>query len=145
MTYTGAPLTPAERLKEFMRETVDRLASEVDQYDPVDRVPIYNFELSAPIGNPPEQDDDEDEIPHGTATGYGNHHCRCPQCCAAAASYRKKRKAALAAKAAADPTALPHGTVRGYVDWSCRCSDCRSAYVAYRVEHPYRKARSEPA
>jgi hypothetical protein len=78
-------------------------------------------------------------IPHGTASGYVNHRCRCDDCRAAASEYRR----AWRARARLLPVKqIPHGTRNGYLNYGCRCYPCHLAKAAYDREYAARHRRA---
>lgn len=72
------------------------------------------------------------KVPHGTAGGYTNHHCRCSKCRrafaeASAKAAEERRKKGL------PPGDERHGTLNGYGNWGCRCESCKDAKAKERA------------
>ena len=59
---------------------------------------------------------------HGTAGGYRNHLCRCPDCRAAHAQRIRKQQQR---RRGTEPP--QHGTENGYLHYGCRCRACTDA------------------
>lgn len=81
-------------------------------------------------------------VPHGTASSYNNHGCRCDPCCAAATAARSAWRRSLADRPFSD---VPHGTWSGYANWGCSCERCqetgRKTAKTYRVRRDLRAIR----
>lgn len=66
----------------------------------------------------------EHEVPHGTATAYNRHKCRCEDCRAAWSEVmRQYRNGGSRSKA-------QHGTRSKYTS-GCRCDECKRANTEY--------------
>lgn len=80
-------------------------------------------------------------VPHGTASSYNNHGCRCDPCRAAATAARRAWRRSLADRPFRD---VPHGAWSGYAHWGCHCDPCtaagRKAAAAYRARRLARTA-----
>lgn len=63
-------------------------------------------------------------VPHGTASGYGYHGCRCLECITFNTNRSKRLYEDRKARAATD---APHGTETAYRNWGCRCRPCIDA------------------
>jgi len=71
---------------------------------------------------------------HGTAGGYTNWGCRCPDCTRAATGEQRRLKANRFARLAVDPSQAPHGKASTYGNWGCRCRPCTDAWTAPSVD-----------
>lgn len=83
----------------------------------------------------------EKPIPHGTAGGYTNHHCRCDLC--REAFSKAMWKAGVKRRERGLPKGDPrHGTANGYDNYGCRCDACKLARK--QVRDRARKRRDDP-
>lgn len=69
------------------------------------------------------------DIPHGTRSGYYYHKCRCLECKAANAKTMREWRQ----RNSLDPENknIPHGTPSGYTNYMCRCDLCLKARRDY--------------
>ncbi len=84
---------------------------------------------------------------HGTANGYTNLGCRCPDCQTSNARRSQRGRSDRAARLAADPSLAPHGKASTYKNWKCRCRSCTTAYSAEalaRRHHARARRRAAP-
>jgi hypothetical protein len=68
--------------------------------------------------------------PHGSASTYTNHHCRCDECKAAWNAYVSKRRMQRVLLVA--ESGLPEGVEHGehaYNNWGCCCNVCTAAHA----------------
>ncbi len=80
---------------------------------------------------------------HGTANGYTNLRCRCPDCQAANAEKMQGERSGRTARLAADLDLAPHGEANTYSNWRCRCRPCTAAWSAEAVARN-RRRRATP-
>lgn len=71
-----------------------------------------------PKRNPPE---------HGSATMYGYHGCRCPECRRGNLLRKQESDRRRASRPVPDHV---HGTENGYTNYSCRCRRCKDNWAA---------------
>lgn len=67
------------------------------------------------------------DLRHGTQTGYGNHMCRCPHCCAAGHEYERTRLRRNGRKPRWHKDHL-HPSLRCYLHHGCRCPGCETQH-----------------
>lgn len=74
-------------------------------------------------------------IPHGTASKYVTHKCRCAACREAntiAGAEQKKRRAERLRAALAT---VPHGHYGTYCNYGCRCGPCSADWARWLHEY----------
>jgi hypothetical protein len=77
--------------------------------------------------------------PHGSASTYGNHGCRCQPCRDAHAEVTRARRARRAELLARYGATIEHGA-SAYLNWGCRCDVCAASAWA-RAGRRWRQSR----
>ena len=82
-------------------------------------------------------EENPDEIPHGTVTGYSTG-CKCDPCTVAQSNYNSNYKQEVLKEMELDPSHPFHGTTSGY-GVGCRGPECKEAHEEARSEYKAKK------